>query len=51
MDKFKPLEAVDGVVLEDEALASLDDKTCEKLIAQDKLESEKVKDAFFRRPA
>jgi hypothetical protein len=46
VDKFKSLEAVGGVVAEDEALAGLDDKTCEKLIAQDKLKAEKVKDAL-----
>jgi hypothetical protein len=46
VDKFKSLEAVGGVVLEDEALASLDDKTPDKLIAQDKLKAEKVKDAL-----
>jgi hypothetical protein len=33
VDKFKSLEARGGVVAEDKALASLDDKTCEKLIA------------------
>jgi hypothetical protein len=33
VDKFKSLEAVDGIVLEDEALAGLDDKIREKLIA------------------
>jgi hypothetical protein len=43
---FKSLEAVGGVVAEDEALAGLDDKTREKLIAQDKLKAEKVKDAL-----
>jgi hypothetical protein len=46
VDKFKSLEAVGGVVAEDEALAGLDDKTHEKLIAQDKLKAEKVKDAL-----
>ena len=35
VDKFKLLEAAGGVVLEDEALASLDDKTRDKLFAQD----------------
>jgi penicillin-binding protein 2A len=40
------LEAVGGVVAEDEALASLDDKIREKLIAQDELKAEKVKDAL-----
>lgn len=40
------MEAVGGVVAENEALAGLDDKTCEKLIAQDKLKVEKVKDAL-----
>jgi hypothetical protein len=49
VDKFKSLEAVGGVVSEDEALAGLDDKTHEKLIAQDKLKAEKVKGAW-RRP-
>jgi hypothetical protein len=43
---FTSLEAVDGVVLEDEALVGLDDKTCNKLIAQDKLKAGKVKDAL-----
>jgi superfamily II DNA/RNA helicase len=46
VDMFKSLEAVGGVVLEDEALAGLDDKTCEKLNAWDKLKAEKVKDAL-----
>jgi hypothetical protein len=46
VDKFKSLEAVGGIVTEDEALAGLDDKTREKLIAQDKLKAEKVKDAL-----
>jgi hypothetical protein len=46
VDMFKSLEVVGGVVLEDEALAGLDDKTREKLIAQDKLKAEKVKDAL-----
>jgi hypothetical protein len=46
VDKFKSLEAVGGVVLEDEALVGLDDKTRDKLIAQDKLKAEKVKDAL-----
>jgi hypothetical protein len=46
VDMFKSLDAVGGVVAEDEALAGLDDKTCEKLIAQDKLKAEKVKDAL-----
>jgi hypothetical protein len=45
VDKFKSLEVVGGVVLEDEALASLDDKTRDKLIAQGKLKAEKIKDA------
>jgi hypothetical protein len=40
------LEAVGWVVTKDEALAGLDDKTHEKLIAQDKLKAEKVKDAL-----
>jgi hypothetical protein len=42
----KFLEAIGGVVAEDEALAGLDDKTREKLITQDKLKVEKVKDAL-----
>jgi hypothetical protein len=46
VDKFKSLEAVGGIVTKDEVLASLDDKTREKLIAQDKLKAEKVKDAL-----
>jgi hypothetical protein len=46
VDKFKSLEAVGGVVLEDETLAGLDDKTRDKLIAQDKLKAKKVKDAL-----
>jgi hypothetical protein len=46
VDKFKSLEAVGGVVAEDEALAGLDDKTRDKLIAQDKLKAEKVKDSL-----
>jgi hypothetical protein len=33
-------------VLEVEALAGLNDKACEKLIAQDKLKTEKAKDAL-----
>jgi hypothetical protein len=33
VDKFKSREAVGGVVLEDEALVGLDDKTRDKLIA------------------
>jgi hypothetical protein len=33
VDKFKSLEAIGGAVLEDEALAGLDDKVCDKLIA------------------
>jgi hypothetical protein len=45
-EQFNSLEAVGGVVAEDEALAGLDDKTREKLIAQDKLKAEKVKDAL-----
>jgi hypothetical protein len=45
-EQFKSLEAVGGVIAEDEALASLDDKTREKLIAQDKLKAKKVKDAL-----
>jgi phosphoglycerate dehydrogenase-like enzyme len=40
------LEAVGWVVTKDEALVGLDDKTREKLIAQDKLKAEKVKDAL-----
>jgi hypothetical protein len=46
VDKFKSLEAVGGVVAEDEALVGLDDKTGEKLIAHDKLKAKKVKDAL-----
>jgi hypothetical protein len=46
VDKFKSLEAISGVVLEDEALVGLDDKTHDKLIAQDKLKAKKVKDAL-----
>jgi hypothetical protein len=46
VDKFKSLEAVGGVVSEDEALVGLDDKTRDKLIAQDKLKAEKVKDTL-----
>jgi hypothetical protein len=46
VDKFKSLEAVGGVVSEDEALVGLDDKTRDKLITQDKLKAEKVKDAL-----
>jgi hypothetical protein len=46
VDMFKLLDAVGGVVTEDEALAGLDDKTHEKFIAQDKLKAEKVKDAL-----
>jgi hypothetical protein len=42
VDMFKSLDAV----AEDEALVGLDDKTHEKLIAQDKLKAEKVKDAL-----
>jgi hypothetical protein len=45
-EQFNSLEAVGGVVAEDEALAGLDDKKREKLIAQDKLKAEKVKDAL-----
>jgi hypothetical protein len=45
-DKFNSLEAASGEVLEDEALAGLDDKASEKLIAHDKLKAEKVKDAL-----
>jgi hypothetical protein len=45
-EQFNSLEAVGGVVLEDESLAGLDDKTHDKLIAQDKLKAEKVKDAL-----
>jgi hypothetical protein len=46
--KQKKLESVfpHGVIAEDEALAGLDYKTREKLIAQDKLKAEKVKDAL-----
>jgi hypothetical protein len=46
VDMFKSLDAVGGVVAEDEAMAGLDDKTREKLIAQDKLKAEKVKDTL-----
>jgi hypothetical protein len=46
VDMFKSLDAVGGVVVVDEALAGLDDKIREKLIAQDKLKAEKVKDAL-----
>ena len=35
-----------GEVLEAKALVGLNDKACEKLIAQDKLKAEKVKDAL-----
>jgi hypothetical protein len=45
-EQFNSLEAVGGIVAEDEALAGLDDKTHEKLIIQDKLKAEKVKDAL-----
>jgi hypothetical protein len=45
-EQFNSLEAIGGVVLEDEALAGLDDKTRNKLIAQDKLKVEKVKDVL-----
>jgi hypothetical protein len=45
-EQFNSLEVVGGVVAEDEALAGLDDKTREKLIVQDKLKAEKVKDAL-----
>jgi hypothetical protein len=44
VDMFKSLDAVGGVVVVDEALAGLDDKIREKLIAQDKLKAEKVKE-------
>jgi hypothetical protein len=46
VDKFKSLEAAGGEVLEVEALAGLDDKAHDKLIAQDKLKAENVKDAL-----
>jgi hypothetical protein len=46
VNKFKSLEAIGGVVLEDEALAGLNDKTHDKLITQDKLKAEKVRDAL-----
>jgi hypothetical protein len=42
------LEVVGGALAEHEALVGFDDKTCEKLIAQDKLKAEKVKDALER---
>jgi hypothetical protein len=45
-EQFNSLEVVGGVVAEDEALAGGDDKTREKLIVQDKLKAEKVKDAL-----
>jgi hypothetical protein len=46
VDMIKSLDTIGGVVAKDEALAGLDDKTHEKLIAQDKLKVEKVKDAL-----
>jgi hypothetical protein len=46
VDKFKSFKAAGGEVLEAEALARLDDKPCEKLIAEDKLKAKKVKDAL-----
>jgi hypothetical protein len=46
VDKFKSLQAVGGIVLEDEALSGLNDNTGDKLIAQNKLKAEKVKDAL-----
>jgi hypothetical protein len=45
-EQFNSLDVVGGVVLEDEALAGLDDKTRDKLIAHDKLKAEKVKDTL-----
>jgi hypothetical protein len=45
-EQFNSLEVVGGILTKDEALAGLDDKTSEKLIAQDKLKVEKVKDAL-----
>jgi hypothetical protein len=45
-EQFNSLEVVGGVVAEDEALAGGGDKTREKLIVQDKLKAEKVKDAL-----
>jgi hypothetical protein len=50
VDKFKSLEAAGRKVLEAEALAGLDDKARDKFIAQDKLKSEKIKDALERSP-
>jgi hypothetical protein len=44
MDKFNFLEVAGREVLEGKALDGLDDKAREKLIAQGKLKSEKVKD-------
>jgi hypothetical protein len=46
VDKFKSFETASGEVLEAEALAGLDDKAWEKLIAENKLKAEKVKDAL-----
>jgi hypothetical protein len=46
VDKFKSLEAASGEVSEAIALAGLVDKACDKLIAQEKLKAEKVKDAL-----
>jgi hypothetical protein len=43
-EQFNSLEVVGGVVAEDEALAGGGDKTREKLIVQDKLKAEKVKE-------
>jgi hypothetical protein len=45
-EKFKSMEAAGGDVLEAEALAGLDDKAYNKLIAQNKLKAVKVKDAL-----
>jgi hypothetical protein len=45
-DKFNSMEATNGDVLNDEALAGLDNKARVKLITHDKLKAEKVKDAL-----
>jgi hypothetical protein len=45
-DKFNSMEAAGGDALEAEALAGLDEKARDKLIAQEKLKVEKVKDAL-----
>ena len=46
VDMYKSLDAIGGVVVKDEALVGLDEKTRKKLIAQDNLKVEKVKDAL-----